>query len=534
MSNQSTIKCSNCGSEVDVNEALYNQLESKFKQDTEIEREKYKKAMLDLKAKEEAIKDAQEKFDLQVRDATQLQLKVERQRVYDEIKKRLEIEQSESNALLLRELNEKSNQVKELNKTKAEVEKLKRDNAEITDKTKANIEQEFNKKLQVEKSKQNIELQKNLAEIEALKQAQENIKKSSQLEHDKQLKTALETLRVKTEQETKIKITQETEEQLKLLKQELDEKSNQVKELNASKAEIERLKREKEEIESKAKADAEIQLIQKLKEEKEKYLKESDEKLELKLKEKDEQLEQIKRQLDETKRKAEQGSTQIQGESQEHIIESWLTSFFQFDDIEEIGKGAFGADCVQTINTRDLQNCGKICFESKNAKAWSNDWITKLKQDILKVNADIGVLVTQAMPKNMERMGFLDGIWVCSLSEFKGSASLLRDGLIKVKQATLHQENKTDKMHILYDYLTSNEFNMQFRSIVNGFMQMQEELDKEKRSLMASWKRRQKNIDMVLANTTEVYGSIKGIAGNAIENVKVLELEYDDIAEDES
>ena len=203
-----------------------------------------------------------------------------------------------------------------------------------------------------------------------------------------------------------------------------------------------------------------------------------------------------------------------------------MASQFAFDTIEEIGKGAFGADCIQTINTRELQNCGKICFESKNAKTWSNDWIPKFKQDILKENADIGVLVTQVMPKNMERMGFIDGIWVCSLSEFKGSASLLRESLIKVRQATQHQENRTDKMHILYNYLTGNEFNMQLHSIVNGFMQMQEELDKEKRSLMASWKRQQKNIDMVLANTTEMYGSIKGIAGSAIGNVQALELDY--------
>ena len=278
MSDKSTIKCLKCGSEVDVNEALYNQLESKFKQDTEIEREKYKKAMADLKTKEEAIKEQQEKFDIQVQEATQLQLKAERQKVYDEIKNRLEAEQSESTLLLRQELEEKSNQVKELNKTKAEIEKLKRENAEIIDNTKAEMESVFTQILQDEKNKQTAELQKNKDEIDKLKQEQENIKKTSQLDYDKRLKDELETQRVKTEQETKIKVTEETTQQIYLLQQELDIKSMQVQELNASRAEIAKLKMDAEELESKIKADTEIALHQKFKEEKEKFQKEYDEK----------------------------------------------------------------------------------------------------------------------------------------------------------------------------------------------------------------------------------------------------------------
>ena len=147
---------------------------------------------------------------------------------------------------------------------------------------------------------------------------------------------------------------------------------------------------------------------------------------------------------------------------------------------------------------------------------------------MLEAGADVGVLVTAAMPKNMDRMGYIDGIWVCSYEEFKGTVALIRESVISIYKASKSQENRSDKMSLLYTYFTSNEFSMQLQSIVEGFVAMQEELNKQKRSVMASWKRQQKQIDTVLINTTGMYGSIKGIAGNALENVKALELEYDD------
>jgi len=184
---------------------------------------------------------------------------------------------------------------------------------------------------------------------------------------------------------------------------------------------------------------------------------------------------------------------------------------------------------LQSYRINQLEKVAEIKTDMKGFLYYLfNDWITKLKQDMLRINADIGVLVTQAMPAGMKSMGFVDGIWVCSLSEFKGSTFLLRESLIMVQKSISTQENRTDKMSLLYGYLTSNEFSMQLKSIVDGFMLIQEELDKQKRSTMSSWKRQQKYIDTVIANTTDMYGSIKGIAGNAIENVKALELEYDE------
>ncbi len=350
---------------------------------------------------------------------------------------------------------------------------------------------------------------------------EKELAKATEVKVEEQLR--LEKQKLQTE--LRAKITAEREDEMKLMSEELQKKSEQVKQLHMATAEVEKLKREKEELASRAKAEAELELNKRLAEEKLKLSKALDDEIALKLKAKDEQIEQMRRDIESAKRKGEQGSMQVQGESLETIIESWLATQFPFDTIDEVKKGAFGADCIQTIHTRELQNCGVICYESKNTKAWSDGWISKLKQDMLKVGADLGVLVTSVYPNDMDRMGFVDGIWVCSLDEFKGSASLLRESLIRVHKSVQKEENRGDKMALLYNYLTGNEFGMQMNSIVEGFMTMQTELDKEKRSLMAAWKRRQKLIDGVLQNTTEMYGSLQGIAGaGALGHIEALEL----------
>ncbi|MCW8821542.1 MAG: DUF2130 domain-containing protein [Sulfurovum sp.] len=430
MSVKNSIKCPNCGTQIDIDEIFYHQIEEKFKQqhlqeqkklqdEVELKRKEYKAHLDALKAKEEAFKAQQETFAEEIDKVTKAQLKVERQKLQETLKKELVEEQSESMALLQKELELKSKQVQELNASKAMIEQLKREKEEVASAAKVEAQKALSEELRVEKEK-------------LLAQAQE----------EKQLLT------------------------------------KQVLEAN-----------------------------------------------ELKLKAKDEQIEQMKRSLDDAKRKAEQGSMQIQGESLELAIEEWLSSQFPFDTVDEVKKGAFGADCVQTIHTRELQNCGVICYESKNTKAWSDGWVSKLKQDMLKTSADLGVLVTSVYPNGMERMGFIDGIWICSLDEFRGSVSLLRESLIRVHKTVQKEENRGDKMALLYSYLTGNEFGMQMKSIVDGFMTMQTELDKERRSLMASWKRRQKLIDGVLQNTTEMYGSLQGIAGSgALGHIEALEL----------
>jgi len=224
------------------------------------------------------------------------------------------------------------------------------------------------------------------------------------------------------------------------------------------------------------------------------------------------------------KRKAEQGSMQSQGEIQELAIEEFLKHQFPLDVIDEIKKGARGGDCIQTVNTRVSANCGTIYYESKRTKDFQPNWVDKFKADITSKGADIGVIVTQAMPKDMERMGEKNGIWICSYSEFKGLAHVLRSSIIKIHEASAKEENKGEKMTMLYSYLTSNEFKLHMENIVEGFTQMQTDLQKEKNAMSRIWNQREKQIQKVLLSTTGMYGSIKGIAGNAIPDMQALEL----------
>jgi len=371
---------------------------------------------------------------------------------------------------------------------------------------------------------------------EKLKQEKHNFEQKKKKENElfqERLENQLKADKKEIEAKLKLKLKEEQSEQFDALQKELNEKSEQVKELNRSKAEIEKLKREKGELKEAAEAEAQKKLNEILTTEKEKIKKSEEDKNELRFKEMQKQLEDQKKLTEEMKRKQEQGSMQLQGEVQELAIEEWLAAQFPLDTIQEIKKGARGGDCIQIVHSRTEQNCGTIYYESKRTKDFQPTWIEKFKADIRDKGANIGVLVTEVMPSDMDRMGLKDGIWICNYEEFKGLCAVLREGILQVNNAIITQENKGDKMDLLYDYLTSNTFRMQIEAIVEGFTQMKSDLESEKRSMQRIWKQREKQIEKVVTNTIDMYGSIKGIAGNAIQSVKALELpEYDDEDDD--
>ena len=338
------------------------------------------------------------------------------------------------------------------------------------------------------------------------------------------VKAGLAAERQQVQERLKKELEEEQAERFKELQGELNRKSEQVKELNKSKAEIEKLKREKDELRDEIELETQKKLSEQLSAEREKIRKVEEEKATLAVSEKDIVINQLKEQLKEASKKAEQGSMQLQGEAQELAIEEWLASEFPLDSIDEIKKGARGADCLQIVNTHTRQNCGTIYYESKRTKAFGGNWIEKFKEDIREKDANIGVLVTETMPTDMKHMGLVDGIWVCTFAEFKGLAHVLRESVIQVSRAVTTQENRGDKMEMLYDFLTSNEFRLQVEAIVEGFTQMQTDLESEKRAMQSIWKKREKQISKVLLNTNNMYSSVKGIAGNAVQSVPQLEL----------
>jgi len=243
----------------------------------------------------------------------------------------------------------------------------------------------------------------------------------------------------------------------------------------------------------------------------------------LRLKELEKQLDDQKKLAEEMRRKAEQGSMQLQGEVQELALEELLRVSFPFDEISEVGKGVRGADCIQTVRNNFGQECGKIIYESKRTRDFSPDWIEKLKADMRSQGAVIAVIVTQAMPKDMNCFGEKNGVWICSFSEVRALSHVLRDGVIRVFNASKSQENRGDKMHLLYDYLTSTEFSEQWKAIREGFLSMKQSIQKERDTMEKLWKSREKQLEKVLLNAAHVRGSIEGIAGKDAIDVNLLE-----------
>ena len=358
-------------------------------------------------------------------------------------------------------------------------------------------------------------------------QVEDNLRK----EYENKLVEARMEDRARLEHELREEIEGEQVDRIKSLQSELSKKSSQVRALNRAKADVERLRREQEELRGKIELETQEELNRQLREKTREIRRLEESKArsdlsrkELELSESKEVIKGLENQLREAQRKARQGSSQLQGEVQELAIEKWLVEKFPLDIIEEVKKGQRGADCLQIVNTHTRQNCGSIYYESKRTKLFQPRWIERFKRDIREKNANIGVLVTESMPRGMDRLGLMSGIWVCSFEEFKGLCTVLRESVIQISGAISAQENRGDKMSMVYDFVTSDEFRRQVEAIVDGFTQMKHDLDSEKRSMQGIWRKREKQIEKVLLNTSYMYSSIKGIAGNTVQTVKSLEL----------
>jgi hypothetical protein len=302
--------------------------------------------------------------------------------------------------------------------------------------------------------------------------------------------------------------------------------SRKKENLSLKKREVELLQKESDLKEQKQ--EMELLMQKRFLEQKEKIAtdirKQEEEKALLRNREYEKQLEDQKKLIEEMKRKAEQGSMQMQGEVMELVLADLLKQLYPFDHIEEVPQGMKGADIVQTVNNNYGAVCGKIVYESKRTKAFANDWIEKLKHDQRNLKADVAVIVTQTMPRDMETFGNKDGVWICNFSEIRGLTYVLREMVIRAFNAAAAEENKVDKMELVYSYITSVEFSQRIEAIIEGFQSMRSHLQKEKNAMQRLWAQREKEIDKVVLNTIEMYGAVKGIAGNAVQGVDILEL----------
>lgn len=386
---------------------------------------------------------------------------------------------------------------------------------------------ELREKMETYKKQKDAELAKKEGEF-ALLAAKKEADFAQKLQQEKQqLQQTLETSLRKT-------IVADFENQVKLLQQ--NNKDNEEKLKISRQKELEFL--QKEQILKNREAELEISVQKQLQQERGKLTeelrkleeqksaaKETD--FQLRLKELEKQLDDQKKLAEEMRRKAEQGSMQLQGEVQELALESMLKAAFPFDLVSEVGKGVKGADCIQTVRNNFGQECGKIIYESKRTKDFGGDWIEKLKADMRSLGADVAVIVTQALPKDMDGFGEKNGVWICSFAEAKAMIAILRDGIIKIFQASKNQQNRGDKMHLLYDYLTSNEFAEQWKAVREGFMSMRISIQRERDAMEKLWKAREKQLEKVLLNAAHIRGSIDGIAGQDTINLALTDEEDD-------
>lgn len=388
------------------------------------------------------------------------------------------------------------------------------------------IRQQYEKQLQQNINQLNVEKKK--LEAEQL-QFEEKKKKENELFQQRlqQEKTRLET---ELQQQIRKSISGDFENELKMLRQNMTD--NEEKLRIARQKELEYLKKEQE-LKNKEQ-EIEIQIQKQLLTEREfltqqirreeldrNLVKETE--YQLKLKELEKQLEDQRKLAEEMKRKAEQGSMQLQGEAQELLLEEILKDHFPYDSISEVGKGVEGADCIQTVRNHIGMDCGRIIFESKRTKSFNNGWIDKLKTDMRNKQADVAILVSQVYPKDMGCFGERDGVWICSFSEVVALTHALRHTIIRIAETKRAEENKGEKMQMLYSYLTGIEFRQQIETIVEGFLSMKNSISKERIQMEKLWKEREKQLEKVLLSTSGMYGSIKGIAGASIGEIPLLE-----------
>ena len=396
------------------------------------------------------------------------------------------------------------------------------------------VSEEYKKDLQQKmmayKKQKDEELRKYREENERKERTLQEQLEKKQEEYDKKLVEERTRIRQTMEEDLRKNIRADFENQVELLQSSQRESEEKLK--MARQRELDYLRKEQELLSKEQELQITIQkqLIEERKTLSEQVRKEELEKaafreteLQLKMKELEKQLEDQKKLADEMKRKAEQGSMQLQGEAQELLLEDLLRENFPHDLVAEVGKGVEGADCMLVVRSHTGVEFGKIIFESKRAKGWNNNWLEKLRNDMRNKQADLAVLVTQVFPKNMECFGERDGVWICSFKEVMGLTSALRNAIIRIAETKKTEENKGEKMQMLYNFLTGTEFRQQIEAIVEGFTEMEQSIMKERIMMEKIWKERKKQLDKVLINTAGMYGSIKGIAGASVGSIPLLE-----------
>jgi hypothetical protein len=244
----------------------------------------------------------------------------------------------------------------------------------------------------------------------------------------------------------------------------------------------------------------------------------------LRVREKEEQIASMQRQIEDLKRKAEQGSQQLQGEVQELALEALLRQRFARDLFEPVPKGEFGGDLIQRVVGPAGQVVGSILWEAKRTKNWSDGWLGKLREDQRAAKADVALIVSHTLPKGLQTFDYIDGIWVTDPKCAVAMAVVLRESLLAVSTARLAGEGQQTKMEMIYRYLTGPRFRHRIEAVVERFTEMQADLDRERKAMTRLWAKREEQIHGVVETMAGLYGDLQGIAGRSLQEIEGLEL----------
>ena len=345
-------------------------------------------------------------------------------------------------------------------------------------------------------------------------------------EEKEKLTKQLETqLRDKYFNEAKQEAQKTSSDEIKFLNEQLIEKNKRIDE--AQKLELE-VRKDKAKFED-AKRQFELEKQRQLDLEREKMRNDIEktfsEDYRFKISEKEKQLSDASKVIEELKRKVEQGSQQTQGEVLELELEEILKNEFQFDQINPIAKGVNGADIMQIIHDNMGRICGTITWESKHTKSWNENWIQKLKDDQRNAKAEVAVIVTTVLPKEIKNFAYKDGVWITNFESVLGLAMSLRMNLVSLAQTKLSVIGKNEKMEVLYSYLTGTEFRQRVESIVETFISLKNDLEKEKLVYQKMWAKREKQIQKVVDNTLGMHGDLHGLMGGSLPGIKGIDLD---------
>lgn len=370
-----------------------------------------------------------------------------------------------------------------------------------------------------------------IAKREAVVKAQQAAIAKAKEEIDEQVAARLKTERasIAAEEAKKARVAigldleQKTRE-LSELNDVLKQRDQKLAEAQKAQAELIRKQRELDDAKREMELTIETRVQESLAVTREQAKKEAEESLKLKVAEKEQTIASMQKQIEELRRRAEQGSQQLQGEVQELELEAMLREKFPFDSIEPVPKGEHGGDAIQRVAGPMGQPCGAILWESKRTKNWTDSWLAKLREDQRSAKAELAIIVSQALPKDIDTFSLIDGVWVTSYRCALPVAIALRHSLIELAASRTAGEGQQTKMELVYQYLTGPRFRHRVQAIVEKFADMQEDLDKERRMMTKQWSKREQQIRLVIESTAGMYGDLQGIAGKTLQEIEGLSL----------